>query len=248
MPAYHVLPGPPPIKVLLRRSPRARRFSLRVSRSDGRVTLSLPEWAPEAEALAFLQEREDWMRRHLSDVKPARIARIGAELPVLGVPRPVVAGAGRSARLDGGAVHVPTGARQGPRIKALLTDLARAELSDAVLRHSTRLGRKAGALSLRDTRSRWGSCSSKGDLMFSWRLIMAPPVVLDYVAAHEVAHLAEMNHSDRFWSVCEALCPDYRVHRAWLKAEGAALLAWSFDGESPDATPDEPDNRGIPPC
>jgi len=111
----------------------------------------------------------------------------------------------------------------------LLTALARERLLGAVARHAEALGRPAGKITLRDTRSRWGSCSSKGDLMFSWRLIMAPPAVLDYVAAHEVAHLAEMNHSARYWAVCEQLCPEYRVHRRWLKQSGAALLAWRFE-------------------
>lgn len=225
----HVLAGEPPVEVILRRSARATRFSLRVSRSDGRVSLSLPVWAPEREALAFLRDREDWLRHHLETAPRPAVARIGAAVPVCGVARDVVAGTGRSARFSDGVIAVAPGPREGPRIKALLTALARERLSAAVTRHAERLGRGTGRLSLRDPRSRWGSCSSKGDLMFSWRLIMAPPEVLDYVAAHEVAHLAEMNHSARFWAVCERLCPEYRGHRTWLKAHGADLLAWRFD-------------------
>jgi predicted metal-dependent hydrolase len=228
----HVLPGNPPVEVLLRRNARAKRFSLRVSRADGRVSLSLPTWAPEAEALAFLRAREDWVRSHLQQAPKRQIARIGAHLPICGVPRDVVGGAGRAARFRDGRIEVPAGPREGPRIKALLSAMARERLTAAVTTHANALGRPFHRITLRDPRSRWGSCSSKGDLMFSWRLIMAPPEVLDYVAAHEVAHLAEMNHSDRFWSVCRQLCPDTDAHRKWIRTHGADLLAWRFDGDT----------------
>ena len=227
----HVLPGDPPVEVLVRRNARAKRFSLRVSRADGRVSLSLPTWAPEAEALAFLRAREDWVRSHLDTAASVQSARIGAMVPVCGIPREVVAGQGRAARFTEGRIEVPEGPREGPRIKALLTAMARERLTDATARHANALGRPYGRITLRDPRARWGSCSSKGDLMFSWRLIMAPPEVLDYVAAHEVAHLAEMNHSDRFWTICRRLCPGTDKHRRWIRTNGAELLAWRFDGD-----------------
>jgi predicted metal-dependent hydrolase len=91
------------------------------------------------------------------------------------------------------------------------------------------LGRRFSRLSLRDTRSRWGSCSSRGGLSYSWRLILAPPDVLDYVAAHEVAHLAEMNHSPAFWALVARLCPGYQAPRGWLRREGAGLHRYRFD-------------------
>ncbi len=225
----HVLPGDPPVEVVLRRSSRAKRFSLRVSRSDGRVSMSLPLWAPEEEALAFLHDRADWVRGHLQKAPAARIARIGEAVPICGVPRPVVAGPGRAARFSEGQIMVPEGPRAGPKVKALLTALARERLMSAVAHHSEKIRRTPGKLTLRDPRSRWGSCSAKGDLMFSFRLIMTPPEILDYVAAHEVAHLVEMNHGPAFWSLCHRLCPDTDTHRRWLKLNGAELLAWRFD-------------------
>lgn len=225
----HVLPGDPPVEVALRRSARATRYSLRVSRADGRVSLSLPVWASEAEALDFLRAREDWVRHHLAAAPLPAQARIGADVPVCGVPRPVVAGVGRAARFADGVISVPPGPREGPRIKALLTALARERLTRSVATHAAALGRAHGQITLRDPKSRWGSCSSRGDLMFSWRLIMAPPAVLDYVAAHEVAHLVEMNHSEAFWRVCARLRPDFREHRDWLKRNGAELQALRFD-------------------
>ncbi len=108
--------------------------------------------------------------------------------------------------------------------------MARDRLVAACDGHAARLGRGYRSLTLRDTRSRWGSCSAAGGLMFSWRLILAPPEILDYVAAHEVAHLAEMNHSPAFWRVVAGLCPDYARHRAWLRKHGQTLHAYDFSG------------------
>ncbi len=226
----HVLDGEPPIEVQIRRSARAQRFSLSVSRADGRVRLSLPVWAAEAEALDFLAAREGWLRRHVAAAPREQRPLIGGMLPVCGTMRPIQAGPGRAARFDGGVISVPDDARIGPRIKALLVTMARERLGDAVARHAEKLGRRYGRITLRDPRSRWGSCTSAGNLMFSWRLIMTPPEILDYVAAHEVAHLIEMNHSDRFWSLCTELSPQTREHRSWLRREGPRLLSWRFDG------------------
>lgn len=228
-PSTHVLPGDPPVEISLKRSARATRFSLRVSRADGRVSLSLPVWAPESEALAFLRDREAWLRRHLENAAQPQRADIGAWVPICGTLREVVVAPSRTTRFREGRIEVPEGPRAGPRIRALLSALARERLTQAVQAHTAAVGRQHQRISLRDPRSRWGSCSSKGDLMFSWRLIMAPPAVLDYVAAHEVAHLVEMNHSAAFWRICARLRPDYEIHRAWLKRHGAELLAWRFD-------------------
>jgi len=115
------------------------------------------------------------------------------------------------------------------RLKAFLKLQARGRLQVACEFYAERLGRGFGKITLRDTRSRWGSCSANGDLMFSWRLIMAPPEVLDYVAAHEVAHLVEMNHSAAYWDVVRGIYPDYEAPRCWLKANGGLLHRYRFD-------------------
>jgi predicted metal-dependent hydrolase len=102
---------------------------------------------------------------------------------------------------------------------------ARCDLVQAVERHAPNIGVKAKSITLRDTTSRWGSCSSSGALSFSWRIILAPPEVLDYLAAHEVAHLREMNHSPRFWKLVEENCSHFKSSRAWLKNHGSSLHA-----------------------
>ncbi|SIO41262.1 hypothetical protein SAMN05444722_1977 [Rhodovulum sp. ES.010] len=218
------LPGDPPLDVTLRRSARARRYSLRISQLDGRVTLTLPHRAPLAEGLAFLREKEGWIRGHLDARPDGQTVELGGSVPFRGRPLPLVPGRGRAPCLVDGALAVPgPPERVAARVQGFLKTQARDALSAAVERHASTLGRPYGRITLRDTRSRWGSCSWRGDLMFSWRLIMAPAEVLDYVAAHEVAHLAEMNHSAAYWAVVRGLLPDYEAPRAWLRANGTAL-------------------------
>ena len=223
-------PGLAPIEITLRRSARSRRFSLRVSRLDGSVTLSLPLRAREADALAFAQTQEGWLRQALAAVPQAPVLAFGAEIPLEGVPHRLVPGAGRSIRVEHGQLIVPGDPVQlGRRVAACLKTLARDRLAAASDRHAAQLGRPYAGLSLRDTRSRWGSCTHDGRLMYNWRLIMAPPQVLDYVCAHEVAHLAEMNHSAAFWATVARLMPDYEAPRRWLKTQGHGLQGWRFD-------------------
>lgn len=224
-----ILPGTPPVEVTLRRTARARRMSLRVSRLDGRVTLSLPPRAREAEAMAFLQAQEGWIRKALANVVAAGVVSFGSEIPVEGHVVRVVPGAGRSLVLAGDELQVPgDAARAGVRVSAFLKTRARDRLAQASDHYAHRIGRRYRTLTLRDTRSRWGSCTAEAGLMYSWRLIMAPSSVLDYVAAHEVAHLAEMNHSARFWAIVADLMPDYARYRKWLKTEGHVLHSYRF--------------------
>ncbi len=224
-----VLAGNPPVEITLRRSARARRISLRVSALDGRVTLSLPSRMDAAEALAFAEEKSDWIRRHLARREDPQDVSIGGMLMFRGAELPVVAGRGHRAVQRDGAIVVPGApGMAAARLKAFLVAEARAALTAASRRHAAELGRDFGRITLRDTRSRWGSCSSRGDLMFSWRLVMAPPEVLDYVAAHEVAHLCEMNHSPAFWALVDGLCPDYALPRRWLRDNGQLLHRYRF--------------------
>lgn len=223
------LDGDPPIDIDLRRSARARRISLRLSGLDGRVTLTLPPRVPESEGLAFLRAKEGWLRDHLARQAAPVAVGLGAMLPLEGVPHEVVAGTGRSVRVAEGALQVPGAAAQAPaRLLGFLKTRARERLALSSDLYAARLGRRYSRITLRDTRSRWGSCTSDGALMFSWRLILAPPGVLEYVAAHEVAHLAEMNHGRRFWEAVTRIHGEWRVPRDWLRKEGAGLHRYRF--------------------
>lgn len=226
-----VLPGTPPLDVHLKRSALARRFSLRVSRLDGKVTLSIPVRAGVAEAMAFLRGQEGWLRATLGAMPESAVERvgIGSLITVEGRALTLEQGSGRAVRVEGDALLVPGDRGQaGARVAAWLKVLARDRLARASGHYAGLLGRRYTRLSLRDTRSRWGSCSPDGALMYSWRLIMAPPSVLDYVAAHEVAHLVEMNHSDAYWAVVSRIYPGWQRERAWLHAQGQSLHRLRF--------------------
>ena len=224
-----ILSGNPPIAVTLRRSARARRLSLRMSQLDGRVTLTLPRGVPDAEGHAFLLAKERWLRRHLDNRDAPVDVQTGATVPFEGQMFQIHTGNGRSVRLADDGIVVP-GAPEAvaAKLRGWLRAKARDRLAEASDHFSEKLGRPYARITIRDTRSRWGSCTHDGGLMYSWRLIMAPPEVLDYVAAHEVAHLAEMNHSPAFWAVVQKLYGDWREPRGWLRTEGAGLHRYRF--------------------
>lgn len=224
------LGGNPEISVTLRRSARARRLSLRISQLDGRVTLTLPRAVSEREGLRFLRDKEDWLRGHLSNRLAPVVIGPGARLPVEGVLHRIEPGPGRAVIQREGLLIVPGEAeRMAARLKGWLRERARERLAAASDRYAAALGKPYSRLTLRDTRSRWGSCTHDGGLMYSWRLILGHPEVLDYVAAHEVAHLRHMNHSQAFWAEVETLYGDWHSPRRWLREHGAELHRYRFD-------------------
>ena len=212
--------------VILRRSSRARRMTLRISKLDGRVTLTVPRSVTEQDAIGFVREKADWIAKARTAVPDEVVVRLGAELPLEGRMMRVVRGVSRRAVI-GELIEAPEN-QTGRAVAVSLKEYARPVIMAAAERHAAALGVRVGKISLRDTRSRWGSCSHEGNLMLAWRLIMAPPEVLDYVVAHEVAHLREMNHSPDFWALVEHLCPEFRTHKAWLRRDGAALHRYRF--------------------
>ncbi|MFT5341370.1 MAG: putative metal-dependent hydrolase, partial [Paracoccaceae bacterium] len=223
----HQLPGTPSIALLLRRSARAKRISLRISQLDGRVTLTLPKGVPDTEALDFAQSKERWIRGHLAARPPDATMTFGELISIEGRDRRIVAAPGRRVLLRDDEIAVPAGS-EAKSLQSWLRSYARNQVAAASDFYATALGRDYTRITVRDTRSRWGSCSAEGALMYSWRLILAPPEVLRYVAAHEVAHLAEMNHSQAFWDVVERLYGAYQAPRSWLRDNGAGLHRYRF--------------------
>ena len=219
-----------PVVVELRASKRARRLSLRVSRLDGRVTLTAPYGANKHEALQFATERLDWIRGHLAQTAPSEVPGIGSTLPFRGQTVTLARGQARVVEISDDRMLLPPQSpdRDAIRAETFLKEAAREALVAASDSYAAQVGRPYGRITLRDTRSRWGSCSSRSNLSYSWRLIMAPPVVLDYVAAHEVAHLVHMDHSRAFWAQVEAIFPNYRAPRKWLKDHGTELHRYRF--------------------
>ncbi|MCY4333208.1 MAG: SprT family zinc-dependent metalloprotease [Litoreibacter sp.] len=222
--------GQPPIDVTVKYSSRARRISLRISGVDGRVSLTVPRFAKNSDAQSFLRDKEGWIRKHLEQQPDQVLVQPGAFIPIEGVSYRIEVGSNRAVSLQTNCISVPPGLEKtGPRLRAFLKTLARDRLAEASGRYAAKLGRRYGKITLRDTRSRWGSCTCEGNLMYSWRLILAPPAVLDYVAVHECCHLVEMNHSKAFWDLVEGLMPDYNAPRRWLRKEGGALHRYQFD-------------------
>jgi predicted metal-dependent hydrolase len=194
-----------------------------------------PKGVARRDLLAFAQEKQAWIASRL-DALPAAIPFIdGAEIPLQGVMHRIShqPTARRGVWAEDGMLYVSGQAEYvNRRLRDYLRKQAEAVITPQALTLAQRLGRPVGRLSFRDGRSRWGSCSARGDLSFSWRLILAPPEVLTYVVAHEVAHLAEMNHSPQFWAVVAQLAGDVSVQKRWLKENGSALHLY---GQSPSA-------------
>lgn len=222
--------GTPAIEVRLRRHAGARRMVLRVSHIGSAPTLTLPPGVSLSRARAFLADQEAWIRGHLAARTHPTVVGDGVTLPFRGGDLTLRAVEGGRLRQAGAELLVPTRGRAGfgVSVAAWLCEEARREVVAASTRHAAALGVPFGRITLRDPRSRWGSCSHRGDLMYSWRLVLAPPEVLDYVVAHEVAHLAELNHSPAFWAVVRRLVPGYDGPREWLRTNGSALHRIDF--------------------
>ncbi|GLQ34525.1 zinc metalloprotease [Amylibacter marinus] len=216
--------GTPPITVHLRPNIRAKRYTLRISNKDGKISLTLPRGAKMQEACEFAKAQEGWMRKHLARQLPEILPAFGEQILLDGRLVTIAKATGRRVVLAGDVLNVSaTSAQLGGKLRGFYKTLARERLVIASERYADALGVKMGRVTLRDTRSRWGSCTSAGNLMYSWRLMMAPPSVQDYVAAHEACHLIEMNHSQAYWALVEQIYPNYQPQRDWLRKNGARL-------------------------
>ncbi|MBY0332435.1 MAG: M48 family metallopeptidase [Acetobacteraceae bacterium] len=215
-----------PGEVRWQRSSRALRVSLRIDVRTGQVVVTLPQRATRRAGAALLRAEAAWVRESLAALAPHIPFAPDAVLPIGGVPHRVrLLADGSEARIEPGAILVPgPEAMVARRLLELLRGEARRRIAAVAARHAAALGTQAGAVRLKDTRSRWGSCAADGTLAFSWRLVMAPDWVLDHVVAHEVAHLREMNHSAQFWALLARLSPQRGATMAWLRANGPGLL------------------------
>jgi predicted metal-dependent hydrolase len=223
------------VEVSLRANPRARRFIVKVDPTTGEVSVTAPSSRSLSHALDFAKKERNWIAGLLANVPvPVELA-LGAPVLYRGIVHVVRRGdidedGGRARpvwidcdarratiRVTGRPEHTPR------RVRDWLLAEARRKIGERVSEYSDALGVQAKRVTIRDTASRWGSCSSLHYLSFSWRLIMAPPHVLDYVVAHEVAHLRELNHEPRFWRLVEKLVPHMKRSQAWLEENGAKL-------------------------
>ena len=218
------------VPVVARTNPRATRLIVRVHPTTGEVAVVAPSRQALERALDFARDEADWIAGRLAAIPEPVMLEPGDAVPYRGREHIVAHDpeARRGVFLDSGprkafivasgeAEHVPR------RVRDWLRAEARREVSEAVRGYAKALGVAPRRVTLRDPTTRWGSCSTNGVLSFSWRLILAPPFVLDYVAAHEVAHLIHMNHGARFWTLVEQLVGDTERPRRWLRLEGASM-------------------------
>jgi predicted metal-dependent hydrolase len=214
--------------VTVRVSRRARRIALRIDEAERAVLLVLPQGVAVGQGLRFLASQRGWIMARLAAL-PQRVPFVeGAVVPVLGVPHRIcrVLDPAATAIADGEIRVRGDPDRLPRRVRDHLIAMARGELTRRARAFAGRIGRQVKRVGVRDPTSRWGSCSAAGSLSFSWRLILVPEPVLDYVVAHEVAHLVEMNHGPRFWCLVERLAPGYATPRAWLKRHRSRLLSY----------------------
>ncbi|SDG24022.1 M48 family metallopeptidase [Pelagibacterium luteolum] len=220
-----------PITVAVRVNARARAYRLSVT-PRGAPVLTLPKSGRWGDAEAFLLRNRGWLEGRLTRIASDYALVPGGSIPLRGVDHDLVAldtirgRVERVSTVDGWVLRVPGGDDHMRRrlIDWLKSEAAR-DLDSACARHAATLGVSVAGIRLRDQSTRWGSCSSARTLNFNWRLVLAPDFVLDYVAAHEVAHIVEMNHKPVFWRTVARALPDYERGRAWLKAHGASLMA-----------------------
>lgn len=234
--------------IALKRASAARRFTLRVRGATSDIVLTMPSKASRQQAREFAERHGEWLANRLARLPQRAPFLPGASIPLRGTGHILRHCSRPGARLgpvwvdefEGAPCICATGqaAHFERRITDFLRQEARRDLERAVQRHAEKIGQKPISLSLRDTSSRWGSCSAKGALNFSWRLILAPSFVLDYLAAHEVAHLRHHDHSEKFWALTKSLCPEMERAEAWLKVHGAQLHRYGRRAEpSGDRSP-----------
>jgi len=226
--------------VQLRRHRQARRYTLRIQANTREVILTIPPRGTLREAGEFAKQHGSWIAARFGRLPEAAPFADGAVVPLRGLPHRIVHRPGmrgtvwtevgadgeRLLCVAGGAPHIDR------RVGDFLRREARRELEAASRKFGAALGVGVRRVAVRDQSSRWGSCSTTGVLSFSWRLILAPSAVLAYLAAHEVAHLVEMNHSPRFWRLVQRLYPDHERAKAWLDAHGSDLHRYGVPARS----------------
>lgn len=231
------------IEVDIRRNPRARRLILRVNPWPGSATLVTPRFIDQKRAQRFVHEHSGWLTEKLA-LQPDPVSfSDGAEIPFRGrlhrlvslpEPRGALICANDEIRVPGGPTHL------NRRLTEWLKREARTAITASVHEHAAAFERTPSRITIRDQKSRWGSCSLSGNMSFSWRLILAPPEILDYVCAHEAAHLVQMNHGDKFWQLVKNRIADPDSANQWLNQRGSELHRYGIPGAPAAAQTPQP--------
>ena len=223
----------PQIKVAVRKVRNSTRLSLRVSSINESVTLTAPVNTNQDVLLRFLESKENWLKENLLKISDKKVhVDIGRLIPIFGTKKLIeICSESLNVKIIGNSIRIPTTvAKPGLAIENFLKKLAKEEITSVANFYCGKLGVSYASIKLRDTRSRWGSCSSNSNLMFSWRIIMAPRNIIRYLVAHEVTHLKHFNHSREFWFEVRSIFGSYENERNWLRTEGTDLHFYKFNG------------------
>ena len=219
----------PDLEIFLRRNSNSRRITLRISSLDGKITITGPNYVDFKEFKSFAESKKSWLKSKRRAFEPAIIVSEGIKIPIRGIDTKILCSDTPNPKKVGSTLFV---CKQKPisiQVKKYLKEICRIHLDFMCTGFADRLGSKVSKITLRDTRSRWGSCSNDAKLMFSWRLVMAPENILAYIAAHEIAHLKHLNHSKDFWETVEYLFGPCKNERTWLKQNGSSLHRYKFE-------------------
>ena len=219
----------PDLEIFLRRNSNSRRITLRISALDGKITITGPNYVDFKEFKNFAESKKSWLKSKKNSFWTPILVSEGIKIPIGGIDTKISFGDLQRPKKVGSILFVCKKKPVSTQVKKYLKEICRIHLDFICRGFAERLGSKVSKITLRDTRSRWGSCSSDANLMFSWRLIMAPENILAYVAAHEVAHLKHMDHSKDFWETVEYLFGPYKNERTWLKQNGSSLHRYKFE-------------------
>ena len=219
----------PDLEIFLRRNSNARRITLRISALDGKITVTGPNYIDFKEFKSFAESKKTWLKSKRKSFEPPILVSEGTKIPIGGIDTKISFGDFQKPKKVGSILFVCRQKSVSTQVKKYLKEICRVQVDNMCKGFAERLGAQFRKITLRDTRSRWGSCSNDANLMFSWRLVMAPENILAYVAAHEIAHLKYMNHSNEFWQTVEYLFGPYKNERTWLKQNGSSLHRYKFE-------------------
>ena len=218
------------LPLVIRRHKRAKRICLRYNPTDHAISLTLPRHTRVSDGLYFLTQKSEWLIETLQEMPIKKQIKPGVVIPLLGKRVRIKHDPSLRHRwlVKDDVLYVAGTREEFPkRVTEALKKIASVTLTNLATRDAQQIGKRISRVSVRDTRSRWGSCSSTARLSFSYRLIFAPKEVMEYVVAHEVAHLRHMNHSPAFWNAVAAICPDYEAAKDWLKLHGKDLYRFN---------------------
>ena len=219
----------PDLEIFLRRNSNARRITLRISALDGKITVTGPNNVDYKELKSFAESKKTWLKSKRKSFEPPILVSEGIKIPIGGIDTKISFGEFQMQKKVGSILYICQQKPVSTQVKKYLKEICRVQVDNMCKGFAERLGAQFRKITLRDTRSRWGSCSNDAKLMFSWRLVMAPENILAYVAAHEIAHLKYMNHSNEFWQTVEYLFGPYKNERTWLKQNGSSLHRYKFE-------------------